>query len=222
MGRRQAYQSINFDKWAREWNKYCDEIEKGVVEWEAVYRKTSSQLESYYKNTFVERANSTVTMMAVQSMHAHLRGSLQEGEGGAAFDGMVGVVAAPPVPRSRAGGGAAGVEGLPEDVEMGGGGDDMGGGAGDDVGGDGDGVGAPPPKKAKGPRRGAQMCNTCGHRRQQGSYKGAHSHSREKEERPPCNVPPGECRPESERTGKTRGGTKSWPPCDCDKCVAVG
>ena len=229
-GRMQNYQSINFDRWAYEWNKYCAEIETGRVEWDAVYRKTSKQLESYHKNNFTERANSSrVTMMAVHSAHNRLRTSLQKGEEGSVFDRLVGVAAAPPVPRSRpSGGGAAGVEGVPEDVEMGGGGDDMGGG-GDDFDGDEDGVGgggeegeAPPAKKAKGPKRGAQMCSTCGHRRQQGSYKSAHRNPRDKADRPSCNVPPEEYRPEKERDGKTRAGVKSWSQCNCLKCLAVG
>lgn len=70
------------------------------------------------------------------------------------------------------------MEGLPEDVEMGGGGDDMGGG-GDDFDGGGGGVEVevePPPKKRKGVKRDAQVCKTCGHRRQQGSFKSAHPH----------------------------------------------
>ncbi|CAB1105835.1 unnamed protein product [Ectocarpus sp. CCAP 1310/34] len=113
-GRRQIYESINFDRWSHEWNNHCAQIESGAVEWEAVYRKTSHQLESYCKNNVVKRANSRVTMMAVQSMNNYLGARLQEGESGENFDGLVGTMAPPPVQRSVAGGGAAGAEGLPE------------------------------------------------------------------------------------------------------------
>ncbi|CAM9727183.1 unnamed protein product, partial [Hapterophycus canaliculatus] len=60
------------------------------------------------------------------------------------------------------------------------------------------------------------------HRRQQGLFKIAHPSPREKGGRPLCNVPPGEYRLESDRTGKTRGGVKSWEVCLCHKCEAVG
>lgn len=66
-GRMQNYQSVNFDKWAIEWNRHCAAIEAGTVQWEAVYRKTSRRLESYHKSVFLQRANSSVTMMAIAS-----------------------------------------------------------------------------------------------------------------------------------------------------------
>ncbi|CAN0440002.1 unnamed protein product, partial [Laminaria digitata] len=47
MGWFQRHQRINFDKWATEWNRHCDKIESGRVEWEAVYRKTGKQLQAY-------------------------------------------------------------------------------------------------------------------------------------------------------------------------------
>lgn len=220
MGRMQNYQSIKFDEWTQEWNTHCANIESGVEDWEAVYRRTSNQLQSYHNNTFLEGANCKITMTPIRSAHGVLRGHLQEGGEGAAFDGLVGVSFPPSVPRSAgsAGGGAAGVEGLSEDVETGGGGDDMGGG-GDDIGGGGDGVEAQPTgKKSKGPARAPQMCTTYGHRRQQGSYQSAHPPPRQSGGKPPCDVPVQERRAETARTGRSRAGKKSWSVCDCDKC----
>ena len=168
-------------------------------------------------------------MMGVASAQAKLRQSLQQGEVGTAFERLVGAAVAAPVPRSVTKGGAAGVDGLLEDVEMGNGGGDGMGGVGDDFGGGGDDIGGggeegepPPAKKAKGPKRGAQICNTCGHRKQQGLYKSAHPHPKRMGEGGSCNVPAGEFRPQIERTGRKKPGGKTWPLCNCAKCIAVG
>ena len=56
-----------------------------------------------------------------------------------------------------------------ETVDVGGGGGDFGGGGGD-FGGGPDDADTQQAKKPKGPPRAPQQCNTCGHRRQQGSY----------------------------------------------------
>lgn len=220
MGRNQNFQSINFDAWAVAWNQHCANIESGEVEWEAVYRKTSNQLQAYHQ-AFLERANARLTMMSSSRADGILRASLRQGEAGAASS--VDVAAPLPVPRSAtvAGGGAAAGPGSfsDDDSEM----VDVGGE--DDLGGGGDGFGGVGVEaqaqsigqKRKGPPREPQICKTCGHRRQQGSYKSAHPHPRGGGG-PPCNVPPEEYRPASQRTGRIKLGVRLWPRCDCPKC----
>lgn len=220
MGRFQKHQGINFDKWAVEWNNHCAKIESGRVEWEAVYRKTSKQLQAYF-DRYRERANVKVTMMPIRQPHAALRTNLQEPAGGAGFAGLVGNIVPPPAPRSRSGAGiggseewgAAGGEGVPAGVEemL-----DFGGGGYVEVD-----ATQPKPNKAKGPPRGPQHCFQCGHRKKEGAYKEAHPPPREKVGRPPCNVPPGEYRPEACRIGKPRqDGMRAWRRCSCEKCTA--
>ena len=104
MGRFQSHQRVNFDKWAIEWNEYCAKIESGRAEWEPVYRKTAQQLQNYY-DKFKGHANVKNTMRSISKQHAALRARLQEAEVGAMFEGVVGSVVPPPVPRSRSGAG---------------------------------------------------------------------------------------------------------------------
>jgi len=237
-GRQQNFQSINFDKWTNEWNKYCAQIESREVDFERVYRKTSAQLKAYYEK-YRENANARVTMMPIRAQHASLASQLQQGEQGAVFEGMVGSVAPPPIPRSSAGagsgGGAAGVAGDADgDVDMmdvGGGGDDGScevGGGDDGFGGGGVGDGEEsqrPAKKPRGPSRGPQICITCGHRKQEGGYRKLHKHPRDKKwEGPICKVDtrlhnkPGS---DGDKGGRVRKGVQSWPRCDCATCTAV-
>ena len=161
MGRVQSHQRINFDKWAVEWNEHCAKIETGLAESEAVYRKTSQQLENHYEK-FKGFANANNTMNLLRQRGAALRSGLREAEGGASFAGLVGSVVPPPVPRSRSGagigvcggtegGGAAGGAGVSAGVaEM----LDFSGGGGQFD------APQPKPKKPKGPPRGPQLCFT--------------------------------------------------------------
>lgn len=225
-GRNQNYQVINFDAWAVAWNQHCAKIECDLVEFEAVYRKTSNQLKSYHQR-FLERANAQFTMLPLRDRHSALRAHLQQGGEGAAFADLVGVSVPLAVPRGVgvAGGGAAGGEDLREhDSEMVDVGDDEDGigGSGYDVGGGGVEVQTQAKAtKRKGPPREPQICTICGHRKQQGSYKSAHAHPRNKSGSPSCSVPPGERRPESERTGRLERGQKLFSRCDCAKCCSV-
>ena len=221
MGRVQSHQRINFDKWAVEWNEHCAKIETGLAEWEAVYRKTSQQLENHYEK-FKGFANANNTMNLLGQRDAALRSGLREAEGGASFAGLVGSVVPPPVPGRRSGagigvcggsegGGAAGGAGVSAGVaEM----LDFSGGGGQFD------APQPKPKKPKGPPRGPQICFHCGHRRQEGAYQEAHPAPRRRGEWPQCNVPPEKHRPEICRTGKARAdGKRSWSRCDCEKCT---
>ncbi|CAM9376638.1 unnamed protein product [Sphacelaria rigidula] len=221
MGRLQQHQSINFDKWAVEWNNHCESIESGRTEWEAVYRKTSKQLQSHYEQ-FKQRANATNTIFTIRQTHAELRGSSQEPGGEGLFAGLVGSVVPPAVPRSRSEAGIGGGEG-------GGAAGGAGPSAGNDavmneVGrcGDAEMNSEPTPKKPKGPSRAPQQCRTCGHCKQRGGYKRFHPTPREKGAMPQCNVPLQDRRPQSCRNGKRRcrGGDRAWSRCDCEKCRA--
>ncbi len=49
---RSVGQSVDFDRWASDWNAYVEKIEKGIVPTAPLFRKTASHLQSHYKFLF--------------------------------------------------------------------------------------------------------------------------------------------------------------------------
>lgn len=219
-GRLQQYQRINFDKWAVEWNSYCSKIESGKVAWEAVYRKTSRQLEGYYEE-FKQRANATLTMLPIRKEHQQLRSVLQQVVSGGVFDDLVGEVVPTPAPRTLSDSAVAGSE---EDAYVDIGGNGEGGSAGgagvmpDSVHAGAGGVAAPEKKKSAKNR--PQTCDECGHHKQDGAFKGMHKHPRTGGDgKPTCEVPVEKRRSDKYRTERRyhRGGRHRFSLCE-DQC----
>lgn len=211
------------------WNVYRSKIESGEVEWEAVYRKKSRQLERYNEQ-FKEQANATLAMLPIHREHADLRRVLQQVATGKLFDDSVGEVVPTPAPQKGSGTGVGGVE---EGGSAGGSGDILRNNSAEEMihmmGSDEEGgvessaglsVTAPKEKSKNRP----QMRHECGHRKQEDEYQALHRHARVVGGVGfQCQVPVEERRHGGFRTGRKfgEGGLKRFDVCECAKCKPV-